>query len=682
MPNRPPRGFLHARAVPGVMVAAALAPAIAAASSPSPEPDNPALYLDELVITGTRTPRPISETPVRTQVVPDETLRQTHARTVTDALENVPGLMLRNIHGKSGKEVWLQGLNADRVRVLIDGLPMTATTGSSMDVSQLSTLNIERIEIVKGAVSAQYGSAAMGGVVNIITRPIPEGVGGSLTVDGGTHGDQNPSGSASELARNNAEASLSLGGSDWRGRLSASRQDTAGVDPEPDTWARPGDDVQRSHINQRLEWHPGDGHRITARLRYFQEEAGSRYVLDRPGNPIDAGKDEEAERWRGALTGQHQPEQGPEWHWSLLHETLDDTTSKHTPAGRFDHRESTHKRSKGSAWTQFEPTPRHQFQVGVDASRASLKQYKDGVSELASDGTVTRNNAEGWLQATWFATERSEWVAGVRSQHDSDFGAHTTPKLNARYDLLERQGLNVFLRGGWGTGYRVPNLKERHYRFDHSELGYVVLGSPDLEPEESNSYQLGWGLNYRDKAWFEMNGFRNDVEALIQTETNPEATRQRDDGVQVFQYANVDRARTSGVETTLGWRFSPGWKLSAGYTYLAAEDRDTGQRLTRRPRHQGRLTLNGATPVQGLSWRVQVRSQSSELVDQETGAESPGFTTADLKINQSVGEHLTLFTGIDNLTDEQRDFNDSNDFGPVKGRYIYAGLSLNFGPSS
>ncbi|PVY78123.1 outer membrane receptor for ferrienterochelin and colicins [Tamilnaduibacter salinus] len=661
-----------------VLLVLSLSPLSAAAPSQPSQQQQASLPLDELVVTGTRTPRKVSDTPVRTEVVSGEEIRKTHAKTVKEALENVPGLLLRRVHGKSGYEIWLQGLNADRVLVLIDGLPMTATTGSSMDVSQLNTLAIERIEIVKGAVSAQYGSAGMGGVVNIITRPIPEGVVGSLTLDGGTYRDQNPSGDPNDVAKRNARAAVSLGGSHWRWRLSAARQETDGIDPEPDNWARPGDAVERSHLTNRLEWHPGDGHQVTAQLRYFREEAGSRYVLARPGNPVNAGKDELAERWRGTLLGDHQPESGPQWHWRLVHETLDDTTSKFTPLGRFDHRESTHTVSRASGWTQFQPFDRHQVQIGTDLSRASLEQYKDGVSELSGDGTFTRNTREGWLQATWFATEHSELVAGVRAQRDSDFGNHVAPKLNGRYELVDGPDIGVYLRGGWGVGYRVPNLKERHYRFDHSELGYVVRGNPDLQPEESDSYQLGWGLNYRKEAWFEVNAFLNNIDQLIQTESDPSAT---ENGVQVFEYANVDRARTRGVETTMGWQFSGDWKLSAGYTYLETEDLDSGQRLTRRPRHHGTLSLTGGTPVPGLSWLARMRAQSSELVDQESGAESPGFTTADIKLNQSIGDHLTLFTGVDNLTDEQRNFNDNNDFGPVSGRFFYAGLTLSFGPT-
>jgi len=639
------------------------------------------LYLDEIVVTGTRNPRKVSDTPVRTEVVSREEIRDTHARTVKDALQNVPGLLLRQIHGKSGYEVWMQGLNADRVLVLIDGLPLTATTGSSVDVTQLDTLDIERIEVVKGAVSAQYGSSAMGGVVNIITRPIDEGTGGELTVDGGTYGDQNPSGESLDFSRRNGQASLSLGGETVRWRLTASQRETDGIDPEPKTWARPGDAVERTNIANRLEWLPADGHRIYAQLGYFRENAESHYVIENPSNFVNAGKNEIAERWRGAVIGKHDVADGPEWHWNLLHENLENITDKYTTNSRFDFRDATHTLSRASGWTQLDASPTHQLQLGIDLNHNSLEQYKDGDSELLAENEVTRNAKEFWLQNTWFAGDNWEWVVGMRYQEDSDFGSHGAPKINARYDLFDTTTSNLYVRGGWGIGYRVPNLKERHYVFDHSQLGYIVNGDPTVEPEESDSYQLGLGMTFTNKAWLEVNGFYNDIDQLIQTELDTDATAARNDGIQVFRYANVERARTHGAELTAGWQIQPGWKVSAGYTYLETEDLETGERLTRRPRHQGQISIDGQMPLPGLSWLARVRSQSDELVDAETDAISPAFTTLDLKLNQDIGQHLRLFTGINNVTNAQRNFNDASDFGPVSGRFIYVGLTLGFGNS-
>lgn len=118
--------------------------------------------LDTLVVSATRVERALSDAPIRTEVVSRYELDKTHARSLKEALENVPGLQLREIHGKSGYEASLQGMSSDQLLILIDGMPLAASTGSSVDLSQYATLDIERIEIIKGAASAQYGSSAMG----------------------------------------------------------------------------------------------------------------------------------------------------------------------------------------------------------------------------------------------------------------------------------------------------------------------------------------------------------------------------------------------------------------------------------------------------------------------------------------------------------------------------------------
>src|SRR5690606_4044203 len=121
-------------------------------------------------------------------------IERIHARTLKQALENVPGLQLREVRGKSGYEVSLQGLTSDQVLVLIDGLPITASTGSTVDLSQYLVGDIDHIEVVKGATSAQYGSSAMGGVINVITRRSAPGFSGAVSVDAGSRGHQNASG--------------------------------------------------------------------------------------------------------------------------------------------------------------------------------------------------------------------------------------------------------------------------------------------------------------------------------------------------------------------------------------------------------------------------------------------------------------------------------------------------------
>ncbi len=639
-----------------------------------------ALYLDELVVTGTRTERQLLDTPVRTEVVTAKELERTHARSMKEALENVPGVQLREVHGKPGYEVWLQGIEADRVLVLIDGMPMTATTGSSVDVSQLAVLDIERVEVVKGAVSAQYGSAGIGGVVNIITRPPASGFSGHFTADVGTYGDQNPSGSDADPARYSARASVQGGNEQLALRLSASHQHSDGIDPQPETWARPGDEYDRTDLSFRTDWSPNSNHRLSAAVARFEEGSGSRFTERNPPFVINQGKDETVTRTRYTLAGDHGRNSDLRAGWAAVHETLNNDTLKYTASSVFDDRRAESTLSRFSAHLGKPVGLGHHLQAGVDVNRETLKQTKDGASELGAEPRRERESQEVWVQDTWMPTAKLELVPGVRFQNDSDFGTHTAPKINARYDLIRTDSLTGFLRGGVGAGYRVPNLKERHFTFDHSQLGYIVQGTPDLEPEQSVSYQFGGGLSWNRSAWLEANAFLNDIEQLIQTSPDAGATEARNDGVQVFSYENLAEARTWGFETTAGWEPSEHWRLTAGYTLTRTEDVATGDELNRRPRHQARLGLDGPLWLPGLSWSARLRYQSEEFVNAASGTESPGYATADLKLNYQFSDQLRLFAGAENISGEQRDFsNASEDFRPVAGRFLYAGLTVSFG---
>lgn len=637
------------------------------------------LTLDTLVVTGTRSERQRLESPVWTEVVSAAELERTHARDLKEALQNVPGLQLREIHGKSGFEVWLQGLDADRVLVLVDGLPVSATTGSTTDVSQLALAEVERIEVVKGAMSAQYGSAAMGGVVHVITRDIPVGLSGELEADAGSYGEQNPSGDALDLGAGHERARVSLGGQAWRARLAVDRNESDGVDPNPRDWPQPGDAVTREHWQGRLEWHPADAGRFYAQAEAFDEQAATRYQLQLPGRTVDQSKQEVAERRRLTAGGRWRHDNGLRWRIDGLLETLRDDTRKQVTGMVFDDRRADQDLNRLSSQLELPAWGPHLWQLGADLHRQTLRQRKDGRSELDRPGDAERDARELYVQDDWFLSERLELLAGLRQQWDSDFGPHHAPKLNLRWALREDDAWQLAARLGWGAGYRVPDLKERHYRFDHSQLGYVVEGNPTLQPERSSSWQLGLGGVRGERLELDLNLFQNRLRDLIQTDRDPVATAARGDGVQVYRYLNVARARTAGAELVLGWQLQERLRLQLGYLKLRSEDDNTGGELTHRPRHQATAGFDWRPSAQPVEWSLRTRYQSSELVDSTSGARSPSWWRLDSKLNWDFDRELRLFAGIDNPFNQQRDFNDRNDFGPVAGRLVYAGVRYRWG---
>lgn len=630
--------------------------------------------LKPMVVTATRTERVIDETPVRTEVVTREDIDRTHARTLMQALENVPGLQMREVVGKSGYELSLQGLNADQVLVLIDGLPITASTSSTVDLSQYLLSDVERIEVVKGASSAQYGSSAMGGVINVITRRMAAGFGGTAALDVGSYGSQNDNGKSASANNRHLRFDLSGGGEKWRLGLSGDLVDDAGFGVEPRNYARQGDDSRRQQLAARGEWRPSTQVRTWAEGSRYTEDDTQRYNLFVPPANVPQRKREEITRDR--LSG------GLDWRLANgvraqvkgVHEDYDSRSGGYSNEVLATDRRSQQRMQHLSTQFDLPAWGRQLWMVGTDWHRETLTQTSNGVNELGGSGEVKRTNTELFLQNDILLSDTWEVLLGLRGQHDSDFGSHWAPKVSVRANLPDAGDWKSSLRASVGQGYRVPNLKERHYLFDHSSIGYKVIGNPNLKPESSTSFQLGSTFSHGDRLTFEVNAFHNRVRDLIQTDL---ANATVVNGIAAYTYANVSRARTSGLETSARWQAGAALALNAAYTYTRTRDQSTGLELTRRPRDIVRLGADWQA-LPGTTLSLRVRHQSTELAD-TSGNRAPAWSTLDLALNYRLTPATTLFAGVNNVTDRQRDFSNPSDFGPVAGRFIYLGAKVSFG---
>lgn len=634
-----------------------------------------AAALDTVVVTGTRTERSADDTPVRTEVVGPEELRRTHARTLKEALENLPGLQLREIHGKSGYELSMQGLGSDQVLVLIDGLPLTASTGSTVDLSQYLLTDVERIEVVKGAASAQYGSSAMGGVVHVITRGIEPGRAGVVVVDAGSRGRQNPSGRRLDLGRGHAQVGVQGGSEHWRLRVVGDVVDDRGFAVDPTAWARQGDAVRRAQAGARLAWHPVREGAAWLDAGHYREDAEKRYDHYVPPRILPQRKTEDARRDRLSAGMRWRPDGGVGIDLRGVHERYRAHTLSYSDAALTGRREAELDLSHLSGQFDWPPLGRQLWQLGFDLHREGLSQTNNGQSEVVLDGRVERRSHEVFVQNDILLDERWELLLGLRWQEDSDFGGHAAPKLSLRRRLGGQAHWRGSLRASLGQGYRVPNLKERYYLFDHSALGYRVIGNPDLRPESSTSAQLGASVQIGTELSLEANLFHNRVQDLIQTDL---ARPLVIDGVAHYTYRNVARARTQGLEAGVQWQARPALRLQAAYTYTHTRDLGSGRELTRRPRHIARLGADWAFSDRH-AWSLRARHQSDELADTASGARSPAWTTVDLRVNHMLRKGLTLFAGVDNVFDTQRDYAQPHDFSPASGRFIYVGARLSLG---
>ena len=629
--------------------------------------------LDTLVITATRSEKKLIDSPIRTEIVDEKELKRTHALTLKDALENVPGILLREIHGKSGYEISLQGMTSDQVLILIDGLPLAASTSSTVDLQQYLVGGIERIEVIKGAASAQYGSSAMGGVINIITKDIDAGLQVSAQVDVGSYGKQNANGKAFSVNNHHEKLQIDASTGEFKLRLMADQLSNDGFAVRPDDYPLQGDMQERQQYSVYGAWQPTDTFSLWMDVNQYEEQDEQRSLVFIPPSQVKQRKVEDIERQRFSAGSNIQVSEHLQAEIKAVHESYNTTSVQTTDGYLSAQRESNQENNHLSTQLSFSEWKNQNWQMGYDWHQEKLQQNNNGKFEMQG-GEVARDRHELYVQNDIALHPKLDLVLGWRVQNDEDFGNHHALKLSTKYRFLEHDDWIADLRFSYGQGYRVPNLKERFYSFDHSHLGYIVMGNPNLKPESSDSYQLGVQL-IQDQDWnADLNLFWNDVESLIQTDFEHATTV---NGITQYSYSNIAKAETYGLETSAEWLFTPNLSFTGAYTYTASKDKTNHKVLTRRPKHIARLGMNYQFNDQ-WDWTVRTRYQSSEFADSQNQVKSPDWFALDTQIEYQFLPALGVFAGIDNLFDTQRDFSSMADYRPIAGRYTYAGLRFNW----
>lgn len=638
--------------------------------------------IEPLVITGTRTEKMLSDSPVRVDVLTREELAARQVNTVAEALRHVPGVQLQSIHGDQGEEVILQGMSGDQVAVLVDGMPVSASTGSTVNLSRLNLGQVERIEVVRGATSALHGSAAMGGVVNIITRDEDEPE-ISLRWQGIYLGEQTTDEAwLGVLGEQRVQAAVATGEwGPWRNRLSLDWHDSAGSDRDPDTRTQDTFSGQTLALDNRLGLRLNN-HDLRLDTHWFTTD------LQRPVDQDDVpfSYTDNTDRLSAGLT------------WSrpglAYSDRVDSTTqvkgewfaqTTTQNAIRTDVTEHTREAdmSLGYVNQQWDMTlGEHRMTLGADYQRATLAQTRTKESMNGDVDTTeevserSQQNASIFVQDDFFLGERLELLPGARGQWDEGFGTFFAPKINLRWDpgFMETAWFDGHIRAGVGVGYRVPNLKERYYFFDHSQFGYQVRGNSDLEPEQNLSWQLGTELT--GGAWtLDVGAYLNQAEHLIVTDLDEALSAQ--ENLDIYRYQNIDEARVMGLDTQLSLQHSPQWQLNLAYSHTDARNLETDNRLPGRTPHVVTAGLD-YYPTERVHLNASARHFSRTWADSDNTRRTPAWVNLDAVVNIEATRHLELFGGGNNLLDEVQPLNSSGDQRPLRGQRFFAGLQGRF----
>jgi len=619
---------------------------------PPPEaPSGSIEVLDEIVVTGSRVEVRRDDAPVDTLLITRREIEASGARDVSDLLATQPGVEIVR-DGISGAGLRLQGLEDEHVLVLIDGQRIPGRVRGKIDLSRYTTDNVSSIEIVRGAASSLYGSDAMGGVINIITRRrAQKPVEGSVQLRADTL-------SGYELRANvgvsNETSLLRLGGGTLQTesfRLGEAAEETSGS-------AR--NDLD---LDLRAE------HQLSSSLRLVG--TASFIAVERSSVDLGAGtaifdRTDRTEILDFSLAPELRLGEGHSLRFTAHYSFLDNQLLQ-------DQRRSDaldqYQRTSEDLW---ETSVIHDVQLGSHRLTSGAEiLYERLDSPRLDDGEGERFRPALFVQDDWVLAEEQLLAVtpGLRLDHDSDFGNQLSPKLSARYAPID----SLLLRANYGWGFRAASFQELLIAFDNPSVGYRVEGNPELEPESSRGGSLGLTFQPSSAIRLDMSVFRNDLENLITVDTLDLGGPGRP---MRMSYVNVDRALTQGAEGSI--RYKP-WRiltLDAGYTYTHARNVTEETWLSGRPWHRATF---------GVTWRPDEGAFTANLRGEWVGTrpfisledgtyhEAAPYTYASLRVSQDLGNNLSLFAGGENLLNE----GDPRDL-TISPRTIFAGIHAKY----
>jgi vitamin B12 transporter len=632
--------------------AALLFPAAAFAQTGAPPIPDP----NEVVVVANRAPEPEAEIGQSVSVIDAAQIQASQATTVADLLAATPGVSVAKNGGLGGvSSVFIRGAESAQTVVLVDGVKLNdpGSPGGGFDFSNLLTGDVSRIEVLRGGASTLYGSDAIGGVVNVVTTPPGGPIEGDASAEGGSRDTQ-----YYRAGISGTEGPLSL-------RLAGGYLTTSGVSQ-----------FDKAFGGTELDGFLSKG--VSARAAYaltpdivLDERAfytDSKTAIDGYNTPtFSFGDDDEYETTRQVVdyTGLNVNLFGGALKNRVAFQYTDidraDFEPMYAPSTEeFYSRGKSYRAEYQGTWAIAQGW---QAVFGAEHQRDTLN-----TQDLLYDPAPTKAADDldsGYLQLHGTPIQNLAVTAGVREDHHSTFGDHTTAQADAAYSLT-RTG--TILRASFSQGFKAPTLYEL----------FSAYGNQALRPERSN----GWDAGVEQKLW----DGKADVEATYFQRT----TRDLIEFVDTFtppygSYANVDRTVAQGVEVQGVVRPLAGLTASANYTYTDAVDRSPGsttfgQQLLRRPRDTANGEIDYLWPIK-LTTTLAVRysgasnDEGFDALGNAFTAKLKSYTLVDLRASYPLSRGLELYGRIENLFDQH--YETAYQYGSL-GRGGFVGVRAKF----
>ena len=534
--------------------------------------------IPEIVVTGTGTEHYLKDAPVQTEVISRKMLDSYAGATLEDILSGLCASFDFSA-GDMGANMQLGGLGNGYILILVDGKKMHGDVGGQNNLGLIDPARIERIEIVKGAASALYGSDAIAGVVNIILKKHRENILIENTSRGGSYGEFRQSNTVQfKVGKFTSSTNFQLKHSDgW--------QNTTYEDPN--RYEYPITNSINKTVNRYTDWQVAQrfDYQATKDLSLYADGSFYRKRIYRPCGVPDYKTYDFLYRNSSVATGGKLKLKNSNsimldvnydshaYYYMYTRETWDkeyDDSGKEISFPYFPGDkglQSDQSRLLLQLKGIFNLPYFNRLSVGTDTEI----NWLDAPRRLDEKDQVSDYTTSFYAQDEWTPIERLNITAGGRLTVNQNFGVRITPKVSALYKL------GAFnLRATYSEGFKTPTLKELHYRYIRQmSIISLNLGNTELDPQTSR-YVSG-GLEYNGTRFsINVTGYCNWVDNMITLVTIPLSQAPGDlvvtyDPARVRQYQNMDDARTYGVDVNAKWTPVQSLTLTGGYSYLDTE---------------------------------------------------------------------------------------------------------------
>lgn len=580
--------------------------------------ESEAIPLEPIVVSASAYPVGLEQTPASVTIITPGEIEQQHAESLTDLLHQVPGLFVDQMGARGGlSSAYIRGGDPNFTPVLIDGVQVNDPTnprGGSVDLSSLDPVNIERIEILRGPFSTLYGSDAMGGAINVITRgAVPDY---QIQVEGGHFG----------YARGLIQAGSRGGSFDYSLSASSSR---TGEEVEEGPF-RLGSVV--GNLNMTLP----QSKRLKLTLRLTETDVHS--FPDGSGGPrlaiLNETEHRETHEQIFGLDFDHTVY--PIWEYDLIGTLYDrgqgvDSPGVQSKPGVFAIPPTTFKtdyRRVKVAWRNFLKVQRA-FRLAVGVEQTEEEGERSGIQH--------RGTSTVFAEATAFLPQALTLIGGLRLDFPEEFKRKVSPRIGINY----RPWTETTLHASYGQGFKLPSF---------TALGDPLIGNSDLEPETSHGWDVGIRQDFWDRRMkTEINYFSNVFHRLI--DLDPERVEQG-----VFQLVNLNEVRTWGIELEASVRGLAGTTVRVNGTYLVTDILGSEEELRNRPRLSGGVgVIWNPYPILRIYGELIATSKRFDLQIPTLDETVAGFSRVNFTITVLPAKHWELFIRTENLLNKRHE---------------------------